>query len=68
MKRANVSTTKTNSAARAAAVISASVEIYTPERLAEFFLNNAMDQQDYLDARKEVQSMGIDPDKIPQNP
>lgn len=40
------------------------VEIYTPERLAEFFLNNAMDAEDYLDARKEVESMGINPDSI----
>jgi len=40
------------------------VEIYTPERLAEFFLNNAMDEEDYLDARKEVEGMGIDPDSI----
>ena len=40
------------------------VEIYTPERLAEFFLNNAMDKEDYLDARKEVEAMGIDPDSI----
>jgi AbrB family looped-hinge helix DNA binding protein len=40
------------------------VEIYTPERLAEFFLNNAMDREDYLEARKEVQAMGIDPDSI----
>lgn len=40
------------------------IEIYTPERLAEFFLNNAMDREDYLEARKEVQAMGIDPDTI----
>jgi AbrB family looped-hinge helix DNA binding protein len=40
------------------------VEIYTPERLAEFFLNNAMDKEDYLEARKEVVAMGIDPDSI----
>jgi AbrB family looped-hinge helix DNA binding protein len=40
------------------------VEIYTPERLAEFFLNNAMDRDDYLDARKEVEAMGINPDSI----
>lgn len=40
------------------------VEIYTPERLAEFFLNNAMDREDYLNARKEVTAMGIDPDSI----
>jgi AbrB family looped-hinge helix DNA binding protein len=40
------------------------VEIYTPERLAEFFLNNAMDREDYLEARKQVAEMGIDPDSI----
>jgi bifunctional DNA-binding transcriptional regulator/antitoxin component of YhaV-PrlF toxin-antitoxin module len=40
------------------------VEIYTPERLAEFFLNNAMDREDYLDARRQVTEMGIDPDSI----
>ncbi len=40
------------------------VEVYTLERLAEFFLNNAMDAEDYLEARKEVEAMGIDPDSI----
>jgi AbrB family looped-hinge helix DNA binding protein len=40
------------------------IEVYTPERLAEFFLNNAMDKDDYLEARKEVVAMGIDPDSI----
>lgn len=40
------------------------VEVYTPERLAEFFLNNAMDKDDYLEARKEVEAMGIDPETI----
>jgi AbrB family looped-hinge helix DNA binding protein len=40
------------------------VEVYTPERLAEFFLNNAMDKEDYLEARHEVEAMGIDPDTI----
>jgi AbrB family looped-hinge helix DNA binding protein len=40
------------------------VEIYTPERLAEFFLNNAMDEEDYQEARKEVESMGLNPDAI----
>jgi bifunctional DNA-binding transcriptional regulator/antitoxin component of YhaV-PrlF toxin-antitoxin module len=40
------------------------VEIYTPERLAEFFLNNAMDEEDYHEARQEVLAMGIDPDTI----
>ena len=40
------------------------VEIYTPERLAEFFLNNVMSKEGYLEARKDVTKMGIDPDSI----
>jgi hypothetical protein len=40
------------------------VEIYAPERLAEFFLNNAMDREGYLKARKDVERRGIDPDRI----
>jgi AbrB family looped-hinge helix DNA binding protein len=40
------------------------VEVYTPQRLAEFFLNNAMDKEDYEEARKQVTAMGIDPDSI----
>jgi AbrB family looped-hinge helix DNA binding protein len=49
---------------RPATITPDTAEIYTPERLAEFFLNNAMDKQDYLAARKQVRSMGIDPDSI----
>ena len=49
---------------RPAATKPVDVEIYTPERLAEFFLNNAMDKEDYLDARNEVEAMGINPDII----
>ena len=40
------------------------VEIYTPERLAEFFPNNVTDKEGYLEARKDVEQMGIDPDAI----
>ena len=40
------------------------VEIYTPERLAEFFLNNVLTKEGYLEARKDVEQMGIDPDLI----
>ena len=40
------------------------VEIYSPQRLAEFFLNNAMDREDYLDARQRVTALGIDPDSV----
>jgi AbrB family looped-hinge helix DNA binding protein len=40
------------------------VEIYTPERKAEFFLNNAVTKADYRWAVAEVLRMGLDPDKI----
>jgi hypothetical protein len=58
MKRSN------KSSSRRAGIPSGEIELYTPERLAEFFLNNAMDKDDYLEVRKEVESMGIDPDRI----
>jgi hypothetical protein len=40
------------------------IEIYTPERKAEFLLNNAIDDDDYAAARRAVYSMGLDPDAI----
>lgn len=40
------------------------VEIYTPERKAEFLLSNAVDEQDYQAAVGEVKKMGLDPSKI----
>ncbi len=40
------------------------VEVYTPERRAEFLLNNAVDPDDYQRARDEVERMGLDPDRI----
>jgi len=40
------------------------VEVYTPERRAEFLLNNAVDIEDYQRARDEVKRMGLDPDRI----
>ncbi len=40
------------------------VEIYTPERRAEFLLNNAVDAADYRRARAEVKRIGLDPDRI----
>jgi hypothetical protein len=39
-------------------------ESYTPERLAEFFLNNVLTKDGYLEARKDVEAMGINPDSI----
>ena len=49
---------------RPAATIS--LEIYTPERRAEFLLSNAVDEEDYARAKEEVRKMGLDPDVIPQ--
>jgi AbrB family looped-hinge helix DNA binding protein len=40
------------------------VEVYTPQRRAEFLLSNAIDAQDYARAAKEVRKMGFDPRKI----
>ena len=42
-----------------------SVEVYTPERKAEFLLSNAIDAEDYARAREEVCKLGLDPDFIP---
>jgi AbrB family looped-hinge helix DNA binding protein len=49
---------------RPAATTPIDFEIYTPERLAEFFLNNVMTKEGYLEARKDVEQMGINPDSI----
>jgi len=40
------------------------VEVYTPERKAEFLLSNAADAEDYALAVKEVRKMGLDPKEI----
>jgi bifunctional DNA-binding transcriptional regulator/antitoxin component of YhaV-PrlF toxin-antitoxin module len=42
-------------------------EIYTPERIAEFLLNNAVDAEDYQGAVKEVEALGIDPATVPHD-
>ena len=41
------------------------VEIYSPERQAEFLLNNSTDLTEYAWAKKQVKKMGIDPDSVP---
>ena len=41
------------------------VEIYTKERKAEFLLSNAVDEEDYAWAVKEVRKLGLDPNRIP---
>jgi len=39
--------------------------LYTPERKAEFLLNNTITPEDYAAAVKEVRRMGLNPKKIP---
>ncbi len=41
------------------------VEIYTPERKAEFLLNNAVTREDYDEACELVRALGLDPAKVP---
>jgi AbrB family looped-hinge helix DNA binding protein len=41
------------------------VEIYTPERKAEFFLNNAVTKEDYDQACEDIRAMGLVPERIP---
>ena len=45
-------------------VIATPVEVYTPERRAEFLLSNAVDDQDYERSVAEVWAMGIDPEAV----
>jgi len=40
------------------------IELYGPERKAEFILSNAVDADDYARALDEVRAMGLDPAKI----
>ena len=40
---------------------------YSAERRAEFILNNAVNEDDYRNARSKVTQMGLDPDAIPHD-
>lgn len=40
------------------------IEVYTPERKAEFILSSAIDAEDYKAARETVREMGLDPNRI----
>ena len=40
------------------------IEIYTPERKAEFLLSNAVDAEDYAWAVKQVKALGLEPKTI----
>lgn len=43
------------------------VEVYTPQRKAEFLLSNAVSASDYRAAVKAVKKMGLDPRNIPHH-
>src|SRR5512135_2724855 len=45
-------------------VLALPFESYTPERKAEFLLNNAVTAEDYAWAMREVRKMGVDPKSI----
>ena len=40
------------------------VEIYSPERRAEFLLSNTTNEEEYQAVRTEVLAMGLNPDEI----
>lgn len=40
-------------------------EVYTPARIAEFLLNNAVNGTEYDAAIARVRDMGVDPDSVP---
>jgi AbrB family looped-hinge helix DNA binding protein len=46
-------------------VVMLPIEIYTPERKAEFLLNNAITPDDYAASVGQVREMGLDPEQIP---
>jgi len=46
-------------------VVMLPVETYTPERKAEFLLNNTVTREEYALAVKKVREMGLDPETIP---
>jgi AbrB family looped-hinge helix DNA binding protein len=44
------------------------VEMYSPERVAEFLLSNSVDAEDYARNVEEVRRLGLDPGKIDHVP
>lgn len=45
--------------------VTVALELYGPERKAEFLLSNAVDAGDYARAVSDVRALGLDPDAIP---
>jgi hypothetical protein len=56
---------KPNSSALPATLYPDRIEDYTPERMAEFLLNNAVTPEDYATALAELRKLGIDPATVP---
>jgi AbrB family looped-hinge helix DNA binding protein len=46
--------------------VTIALEVYSPERKAEFLLSNAVDEEDLARAREEVRRLGLDPDTVAQ--
>jgi len=44
------------------------VEVYTPERRAEFLLNNAVTAAEYDEALDDVRALGVDPEAVRHQP
>ena len=44
---------------------SSAAKDYSPERIAEFLLTNAVGAADYAAAEIEVRRLGLDPDQVP---
>ncbi len=40
------------------------IEVYSPERIAEFLLTNAVDEADYRRAKEDVRALGLSPRKV----
>ena len=40
-------------------------EVYTPQRKAQFLLNNTVTAQDYAWAVEQVRALGLDPETVP---
>ncbi|HEV8542801.1 MAG TPA: AbrB/MazE/SpoVT family DNA-binding domain-containing protein [Verrucomicrobiae bacterium] len=45
-----------------------STEIYTLEEKASFLLSNAVNERDYLRAKRDVRKLGLDPSEVPHLP
>jgi len=47
--------------------LTVALEMYSPERRAEFLLSNAVDEEDYARALAQVRELGLDPESIPHS-